>query len=57
MRRFEKDIRDGDTEVHTPKHVKGFAFKELKPNAAQQFNMRGRKGAKTIRFEYFVPNG
>ena len=57
MTRFEKDIRDGDTEVTTPKHVLGFTFKELPPNAAQTYNMRGKKGGKTIRFNYVVPNG
>jgi hypothetical protein len=29
----------------------------LPPNAAQTYNERGRKGTKTIRFDYRVPNG
>ena len=57
MTRFEKDIRDGDTEVTTPKHVLGFTFEELPVKAAQTYNMRGKKGSKTIRFDYVVPNG
>jgi hypothetical protein len=57
MTRFEKDLRDGDATFKLPKHVLGFTFKSLEPNAAQTYNMRGRKGAKTIRFDYVVPNG
>lgn len=57
MTRLEADIRDGDTTVTTPKRVEGFRFKELPPTAAQTYNMRGRKGGKTIRFDYVVPNG
>lgn len=56
MTRFEKSIRE-EGRLKVPKNVEGFAFKQLAPNAAQQLNMRGRKSAKTVRFEYFVPNG
>ena len=37
--------------------VAGFAFETLPPDAAQTYNERGRKRAKTIRFDYRVPNG
>jgi hypothetical protein len=57
MTRFEKNLRDGDAELRLPKHVEGFTFKSLPPTAAQTYNMRGKKGKKTIRFDYVVPNG
>jgi hypothetical protein len=57
MKRFEADLRDGDADFKLPRHVLGFTFKSLPPDAAQTYNMRGRKGAKTIRFDYVVPNG
>jgi hypothetical protein len=55
MRRFEADLRAGH--VKLPKRVYGFAFDTLDPDAAQTYNERGRKGLKTIRFDYRVPNG
>ena len=55
MDRFEANLEDGSTKL--PEHVRGFTFKSLPPTAAQTFNMRGRKGDKTIRFDYVVPNG
>lgn len=55
MTRFEANLRAG--KVQLPKHVEGFAFKSLRPTEAQTYNLRGRKGAKTIRFNYVVPNG
>ena len=57
MERFEADIRDGDTDVDTPKRVEGFRFKELPPNAAQTYRERGRRQSTTLRFDYRVPNG
>jgi hypothetical protein len=53
---LERSIRE-DEKVKLPKHVEGFTFKTLAPDAAQTYNERGRKGAKTIRFDYVVPNG
>ena len=55
MDRFEANLADG--RVKLPKHVRGFTFKSLPPTAAQTYSMRGRKGEKTIRFDYVVPNG
>src|SRR5262245_35421704 len=56
MTRFEKTIRE-EAKVKLPKHVEGFTFKSLPPTAAQTYNMRGRNGKRTIRFDYVVPNG
>jgi hypothetical protein len=56
MTRFERNI-SSDGKLKLPKHVEGFAFESLPPTAAQTFNMRGKKGQKTIRFDYLVPNG
>ncbi len=55
MQRFEAELKKGH--VKPPHVVKGFTFKTLKATEAQSFNERGRKGAKTIRFLYRVPNG
>jgi hypothetical protein len=55
MRRFEADLRNG--RVKLPRHVRGFAFDTLRATEAQSYRERGRKGAKTIRFLYRVPNG
>ena len=55
MKRFEASISQG--EVDLPRHVAGFTFTTLPPNAAQTYRERGRKRAKTIRFDYRVPNG
>jgi hypothetical protein len=55
MRRFEADIRRG--RVKLPKNVEGYAFKTLKPHAAQTYTERGKKRNTTIRFDYVVPNG
>lgn len=56
MTRFERNIRS-EGKLKLPKNVEGFSFKSLPPTAAQTFNMRGKKGGKTIRFDYVVPNG
>src|SRR5215210_3509731 len=50
MKEFEANVRGG--EVKLPRSVAGFAFKTLPPNAAQTYRERGRKQAKTIRFDY-----
>jgi hypothetical protein len=55
MKRFEASISQGEVEL--PRRVAGFAFTTLPPNAAQTYRERGRKRAKTIRFDYRVPNG
>jgi hypothetical protein len=53
--RFERDLRAG--RVRLPRNVLGFHFATLRPDEAQTYNERGRRGAKTIRFDYRVPNG
>jgi hypothetical protein len=55
MDRFEADLRAG--RVRLPRNVLGFRFTTLRPDAAQTYNERGRRGATTIRFDYRVPNG
>ena len=55
MDEFEANIADGRDDV--PREVAGFTFKTLRPNAAQTYRERGRKGSRTIRFDYVVPNG
>ena len=55
MKEFEGNIENGRDDV--PREVAGFTFKTLRPNAAQTFRERGRKGSGTIRFDYVVPNG
>jgi hypothetical protein len=55
MDRFEANLADG--RVKLPRHVEGFTFVSLPPKAAQPYRLRGRKDAKTIRFDYVVPNG
>ena len=55
MKRFEGDIARG--RVRLPRSVDGFAFVTLPATEAQTYRERGRKGRKTIRFDYRVPNG
>ena len=55
MKEFEANLEEGRVEL--PEEVRGFKFKELPPNAAQTYRLRGRRGAKSIRFDYVVPNG
>jgi hypothetical protein len=55
-KRFDHRMRTSMT-GNPPRHVHGWTFKSLPPTAAQTFRMRGRKGAKTVRFDYLVPNG
>jgi hypothetical protein len=53
MEKFEAS----QDQVKLPRHVAGFTFTTLPPNAAQTYRERGRKRTKTIRFDYRVPNG
>ena len=55
MERFEADLQAG--RVRLPKSVSGFTFRELEPNAAQTYRLRGRRDETSIRFDYVVPNG
>jgi hypothetical protein len=54
--RFEKSVRSSGR-LKLPRHVEGFTFTTLRPNAAQTFRLKGVKGATTLRFDYVVPNG
>jgi hypothetical protein len=40
-----------------PRTAGGFKWKELQPNAAQTYRLRGTKGSKRVTFDYVVPNG
>jgi hypothetical protein len=55
MRRFEAEIDRG--RVKLPRTVRGFTFRQLPPNAAQTYRLRGIRDETTIRFDYRVPNG
>jgi hypothetical protein len=55
MKRFEANLKKGH--VKLPRHVRGFTFETLPATEAQSYRERGRKGGKTIRFTYRVPNG
>jgi hypothetical protein len=55
MDRFEGNLQDG--RVKLPKRVRGFRFKQLPPNEAQTYRLRGRREGASIRFDYVVPNG
>jgi len=55
MKRFESAIARG--RVKLPQSVDGFSFVTLPATEAQTYRERGRKGRKTIRFSYRVPNG
>ena len=55
MRRFEANLEDG--RVQLPRHVRGFHFTQLPPDAAQTYRLRGSDASRTIRFSYVVPNG
>src|SRR3954452_9201007 len=55
MTRFERRLRMGH--VRLPHRVRGYHFVTLKATLPQTYRERGRKGAKTIRFNYRVPNG
>ena len=55
MKRFERNIARG--RVRLPRNIDGFTFTTLPATEAQTYRERGRKGRKTIRFDYRVPNG
>src|SRR4051794_23081816 len=55
MDHFEGNVLRGH--VRLPRHVDGFTFTDVPPNAAQTFSEVGRRSATTIRFDYRVPNG
>jgi len=55
MAEFELELLLG--RVKLPRKVAGFRFRQLPPNAAQTYRLRGRKAARTIRFDYRVPSG
>jgi hypothetical protein len=55
MAEFELELLLG--RVKLPNRVAGFRFTELPPTAAQTYNLRGRRGVTTLRFDYRVPNG
>ncbi len=40
-----------------PRSVHGFRFRQLPPNAAQTYRLRGTRGTTVVRFDYMVPNG
>jgi len=52
QRRFERSPT-----ARLPRTVLGFRFRELPPNAAQTYRVRGTRGATVVRFDYVVPNG
>jgi hypothetical protein len=55
MRRYEREIDNG--RIKFPRRIDGFRFRELQPNEAQTYRLRGRRDDTTIRFSYRVPNG
>ncbi len=56
MAEFEASLR-GDGALELPRTAGGFKWKELAPNAAQTYRLRGTKGSKVVTFDYVVPNG
>jgi hypothetical protein len=52
QRRFEQSPT-----ATVPRTVRGFRFRQLPPNAAQTYRLRGTRGATVLRFDYVVPNG
>lgn len=56
MAKFEASLR-GEGELELPKRAGGFSWKQLQPNAAQTYRLRGTKGKTTVTFDYVVPNG
>ena len=55
MKKYEAGVDAGRSVP--PRSVAGFAFTTLRPDAAQTYRERGRRGTVTIRFDYLVPNG
>jgi hypothetical protein len=56
MAEFEASLR-GDGPLELPRTAGGFRWKELPPNAAQTYRLRGTRGSKRVTFDYVVPNG
>jgi hypothetical protein len=56
MAEFEASLR-GEGPLKLPRTAGGFNWKELQPNAAQTYRLRGTKGSKRVTFDYVVPNG
>jgi hypothetical protein len=56
MAEFEASLR-GEGPLELPRTAGGFKWKELAPNAAQTYRLRGTKGSKVVSFDYVVPNG
>ena len=56
MAEFEASLR-GDGPLRMPRTAGGFKWRELQPNAAQTYRLRGTKGSKVVTFDYVVPNG
>jgi|GEM_PF-5147737 hypothetical protein len=56
MAEFEASLR-GDGPLVLPRTAGGFRWKQLRPNAAQTYRLRGTKGSKVVTFDYVVPNG
>ena len=52
QRRFEQSSTGA-----LPRTVRNFRFRQLPPNAAQTYRLRGTRGATVVRFDYVVPNG
>ena len=47
----------GEGPLVMPRTAGGFQWKELQPNAAQTYRLRGTNGSKRVTFDYVVPNG
>jgi len=56
MAKFEASLR-GEGKLVIPKSAGGFTWKQLEPNAAQTYRLRGTKRRTTVTFDYVVPNG
>ena len=56
MAEFEASLR-GDGPLELPRTAGGFKWRELQPNAAQTYRLRGTNGSKRVTFDYVVPNG
>jgi hypothetical protein len=52
QRRFERSPT-----ATLPRKVYGFRFRQLPPNAAQTYRLKGTRGTTVVRFAYVVPNG
>ncbi|MBE2315612.1 hypothetical protein DVA67_006470 [Solirubrobacter sp. CPCC 204708] len=56
MAEFEASLR-GDGDLVMPRTAGGYRWRELRPNAAQTYRLRGTKGSRVVTFDYVVPNG